>query len=118
MTKVSFLIEENLYMYPKGVACDRDTLPIAPLGACLVSFLAGIVRMMDGRNFKSAQVMHAVGIAHTRLTFDSAISLALPANDIYFQLAEACMLTDPEERPSFGDMHLVSLLPSSELSAS
>lgn len=49
--------------------------------------------------------MHAVGIANKQLTFDRAD--ALPAHETFFQLAEACMARDPEERPDFSAMHLV-----------
>lgn len=53
------------------------------------------------------QVMHAVGVARTPLTFDSARPLALPAHDTYFQLAEACMAPEPSQRPSFEDIQMV-----------
>ena len=52
------------------------------------------------------QIMHAVGIAGTKLGFDR--SEALPAHETYFALAEACMATDPAQRPSFTAMQLVS----------
>lgn len=55
-----------------------------------------------------AQIMHAVGIAGKTLVFDR--SEALPAHDTYFALAEACMATNPAERPSFEAMHLVSIV--------
>jgi hypothetical protein len=52
------------------------------------------------------QVMHAIGIAGTRLSFDREKSQLSHA--AYLELAEACMSNDPSDRPPFHTMHIVS----------
>lgn len=59
----------------------------------------------------NAQIRHAVGIAGARLTFESARAAALPAHEVYFGLAEACMAPDPADRPTFPDIHSVRSWP-------
>lgn len=51
--------------------------------------------------------MHAIGIAGTRLSFDRANSAL--SHSAYLELAEACMSTDPADRPPFHTMHVVSV---------
>jgi hypothetical protein len=52
------------------------------------------------------QVMHAIGIAGTRLSFDREKSQL--SHSAYLELAEACMSNDPNDRPPFHTMHIVS----------
>ena len=54
------------------------------------------------------QVMHAIGIAGTRLSFDREKSEL--SHSAYLELAEACMSNDPADRPPFHTMHIVSVL--------
>ena len=50
--------------------------------------------------------MHAIGIAGTRLSFDREKSEL--SHSAYLELAEACMSNDPNDRPPFRTMHIVS----------
>ena len=53
------------------------------------------------------QIMHAIGIMGTRLSFE--MPQTLPAHASYIALAEACMATEAAERPSFEAIQLVRL---------
>ena len=60
----------------------------------------------------NAQIKHAVGSAGARLTFEPARAAALPAHEVFFGLAEACMAPPPPDRPTFPDIHSVRSWPS------
>jgi hypothetical protein len=59
----------------------------------------------DHRRHCTLQVMHAIGIAGTRLSFDREKSEL--SHSAYLELAEACMSIDPADRPPFRTMHIV-----------